>query len=140
MYIFNNKYSYRDLGLLFLRVGIGLMFVFHGLPKIMGGAEKWAEVGAAMQFLGIHQYYEMWGYMAAFAEFGGGILLIFGMLHRFVCFLLLCTMVVASTKQLAGGSGILGASHPIEVAILFLSLLLIGPGKFSFDQLLFSRN
>jgi len=32
----------RDLGLLLLRVGIGLMFVIvHGLPQVLGGVSKW---------------------------------------------------------------------------------------------------
>lgn len=32
--------KYRDVGLLILRVGIGLMFMIHGFPKLFGGPEK----------------------------------------------------------------------------------------------------
>lgn len=139
MVIFNNTYNYRDLGLLILRVGIGGMFVMHGLPKIMGGEEAWIKVGSAMQIFGVNQFPEVWGYLAAFAECGGGILLVFGMLHRAVCFLLFFTMFVASAKHLGAGDGVMGASHAIESGILFLSLMLIGPGKVSIDQKIFTN-
>ena len=32
------------------------------------------------------------------------------------------------------------ASHPIEAAIVFISLLLIGPGKISLDELLTKKS
>jgi hypothetical protein len=40
---------YRDLGLLILRVGFGLAFVwYHGYPKLAGGPEMWARIGDAL--------------------------------------------------------------------------------------------
>ena len=39
---------FRDTGLLVLRVGIGVMFMVHGYPKLAGGAEKWAMLGGAL--------------------------------------------------------------------------------------------
>ena len=44
---FLNKH--RHTSLLVLRIGIGCMFLFHGAPKLFGGAEKWAQVGVAME-------------------------------------------------------------------------------------------
>ena len=35
----------KDTGLLILRIGIGVMFMLHGLPKITGGTEQWAQMG-----------------------------------------------------------------------------------------------
>ena len=32
---------YRDLGLLVMRVGLGLSFMAHGWPKLVGGPETW---------------------------------------------------------------------------------------------------
>src|SRR5690554_2941945 len=125
--MFNNNYRYKDAGLLALRVGIGFMFILHGFPKMLGGKEKWIQLREAMRVFGIDQYPEVWGYMAAFAELVGGILLIFGLLHRGVCFLLFFTMIVAAAKHLAVGDGILGSSHAIESAVLFFSLMFIGP-------------
>lgn len=138
MNILNNTYNYRDLGLLILRIGIGLMFVLHGLPKVAGGEEVWVKLGETMQIFGLNQYPVVWGYLAAFAECGGGILLIFGLLHRIVCLLLFCTMLVASASHLAHGDGFVASSHAIESAILFFSMIWVGPGKYSIDRVLFS--
>ena len=35
--IFRFLDKYRDIGLLILRVGIGIMFMIHGLPKLTAG-------------------------------------------------------------------------------------------------------
>ncbi len=39
--------QYRDLGLLFLRAGIGTMMVLHGWPKLAGGIQQWEKLGKA---------------------------------------------------------------------------------------------
>src|SRR5262245_13291062 len=114
----------RDLGLLVLRVGIGAMFMAHGWPKLIGGPAKWETLGTATQVVGIAFAPVFWGFMAAIAELGGGLLLALGVAFRPACTLLLCTMIVASTKHLAQGDGFGKASHAIEAAILFLSLWL----------------
>jgi putative oxidoreductase len=122
--------KHRDLGLLVLRVGIGGMFVGHGLPKLMGGPARWTQVGEAMGNLGIDVAPAFWGFAAAVSEFGGGLLLAAGIQFRAACALLLFTMIVASVKHVTGGDGFGKASHAIEAAILFLSLILIGPGRY----------
>ncbi|MBD3241973.1 MAG: DoxX family membrane protein [Chitinivibrionales bacterium] len=125
---------YRDIGLLILRVGIGIMFLFHGWPKLAGGPERWAGLGQAMSTFGITAAPALWGFLAAVSEFFGGLLLIAGLFTRPACMMMLATMLVASSMHLARGDGILGASHAIELGIVFLSLLFIGPGKYSIDE------
>jgi len=120
----------KDIGLLILRLGIGIMFLLHGLPKISGGPEMWEKLGGSMSNLGIHFLPVVWGFLAAVAEFFGGVCLIFGVLWIPATLMLLFTMIVAITVHLGNGDGINGASHAIEAAILFLSLLMIGPGKY----------
>jgi len=71
--------------------------------------------------------------MAAITEFFGGILLIAGLFMRPTCMLLTWVMIVAASKHLSAGDGILGASHAIELGIVFFSLLFIGPGRLSVD-------
>ncbi len=126
--------KHRDLGLLLLRVGIGLMFMYHGWPKIMGGPETWARLGAAVGNFGITFAPAFWGFMAAFAEFGGGLLLTLGLFFRVASILLTATMIVAVSTKFAAGGGLKEAAQPLELGILFLSLILIGPGKYSFDE------
>jgi putative oxidoreductase len=120
----------RDLGVLLLRVGIGASFVGHGLPKVVGGPERWASLGKAMANLGIDVAPTFWGFMAAVSEFGGGLLLATGLLFRPACALMLCTMTVAAIGHLTRGEGFGRASHAIEAGVLFASLLLIGPGRY----------
>ena len=131
---FLNKY--RDIGLLILRIGIGCMFLFHGAPKMFGGPERWEKLGLAMATFGIQFVPVFWGFMSASAEFFGGILIILGLFFRPACMLLTINMTVAASMHLNRGDGLGGASHAIEDGIVFLSLILIGPGKYSVDETL----
>lgn len=133
--IFNGLSRYRDYGLLILRVGLGIMFLYHGVPKLLGGPGVWEKLGGAMGNLGISFAPTLWGLMAALAEAGGGLALAAGFLFRPACALLTFTMFVAALKHLSTpGEGLFAASHAIEVGIVFLSLILIGPGRFSLDE------
>ena len=131
--IFNSLDKYRHTGLLILRAGIGAMFMMHGFPKLMGGPDAWVKIGASTAFLGIHFAPMFWGFMAAIAEFGGGLLLALGFFFRPALALLLTVMVTAVAMHFGLKQGFVTASHAIEDGILFLSLILIGPGRFSLD-------
>ena len=123
-----------DHGLLVLRVGIGGMFMAHGWPKLAGGAKGWAKLGGAMAHLGLDFWPTFWGFSAACAEFFGGMLVALGLLFRPALGMLVATMLVATTMHLRTGDGFLGASHAIESGILFVALLLIGPGRFALAE------
>ncbi len=125
---------YRDFGLLILRLGIGTMFLTHGVPKLMGGPEMWKGVGAAMGNLGVGAFPAVWGFLAAVSEAGGGACLILGWAFRPACILMAFTMAVAVTHHFKAGEGLAGASHAMEMGIVFVSLILIGPGKYSVDK------
>ena len=131
---FLNKH--RHIGLLILRIGLGVMFLIHGGPKLFGGPEKWGKIGMAMASLGIGFMPTFWGFMAAISEFFGGICLILGLFFRPACILLTLTMIVAALSHFGRGEGLGGASHAIEVGIVFLSFILIGAGKYSLDETL----
>ena len=128
----NGKYA--NIGLLIIRVGLGVMFIFHGYPKLMGGPEQWVKLGQAMEAFGISFLPGFWGFMAAFAEFFGGAFLIMGILFQPACALLLVTMIVAAAMHFDQGHGLKGASHAIEAGIVFLGLLLTGPGSIRFSS------
>lgn len=133
MAIFSNLGNYRNTGLLIIRVGLGIMFLYHGYPKLLGGPDKWAEMGAATKYAGIHFLPAFWGFMAACSETFGGFLLVIGLAFRPVCLLLLITLIVASLMHLAT-TGLQDAAHAIEDAIVFAGLLFVGPGKYSVDK------
>ena len=46
-----NRNVLINVGLLVLRLGIGIIFIIHGLPKLMGGVETWTKLGGAMSMM-----------------------------------------------------------------------------------------
>lgn len=125
---------YRDYGILLIRVGLGIMFMYHGYPKITGGIETWVKIGAAMKFVGVDFMPAFWGFMAAVAEFGGGALLALGFMTRVATLMMAFTMFVAVMLKLGTGAGLFGASQALEMLITMLGLTLIGPGAYSLDH------
>lgn len=124
----------RDLGLLVLRLGLGLTFLFvHGGPKLFGGPERWARVGSVMQVFGIDFAPTFWGLVAALSEFvGGGILLILGLFWPWALVPVVATLLVAALGHVSGAiPG--GPWYPLEIALVFLALMFTGPGHYSLD-------
>lgn len=135
MAIFERLGQYRNTGLLLLRIGLGVMMIIHGLPKIRAGEEVWVQLGASMKVIGIDFIPLFWGFMAAATETFGGFLLILGLFFRPVNMLLVFTMIIAALVHLSDPKqGIDEASHAIELAIVFFGLIFIGPGKYSIDK------
>jgi putative oxidoreductase len=129
--------KFRDFGLLLMRVGLGAAYVIHGSSKMFGGPQKWSELGGSMQHLGLGVDLgplTIWGFLAAFAEFAGGILLILGFLFRPAALLLLFTMVVATVMLFKTGQDYNTFSHPLKMALVFLGLLFVGAGRYSIDK------
>ncbi|OOQ60524.1 DoxX family protein [Mucilaginibacter pedocola] len=134
MAYFTSLNKYKDFGLLIMRVGLGAMFIYHGYPKLMGGKEIWTGLGGSMKYVGITFLPMMWGLLAALAEAVGGLLLILGLAFRPVCLVLIINMIVAAASHFGQGDGLGGASHAVELGIVFAGLLFIGPGKYSVDK------
>jgi putative oxidoreductase len=132
--MWKNLSNYRDAALVFLRVTLGCEYIYvHGWPKLAGGVHRWKEVGSAMRHVGIHFWPVFWGFMAAFSETIGVALLIIGLFFRPSCLLLIITLAVATVADFhKGGWG--AASHALELCLVFIALLFIGPGKYSVDQ------
>jgi putative oxidoreductase len=125
----------KDLGLLILRVGIGIMFMLHGYPKLLGGPAGWESLAQfGLPFLPEGIVSIIFGLAAALTEFLGGLLLALGLYHRIVCAALAGTMAVAFTTKLGAFSGLSDfakeAGWPLELLILFVALFFIGPGKY----------
>ena len=125
--------KFRDLGVLLLRALFGLYLAFgHGLGKITGGTEQWAELGGTMELLGIGFLPTFWGFMAAFAEFVCALLVVAGVATRPAALLVVINMLVAANMHIQTGNG--SPESALLYGIVFLSLLFIGPGKYSVDE------
>jgi putative oxidoreductase len=122
--------SQKDLGLLILRIGVGLSFVVHGWPKLLAGPARWGALGGAMGNLGIDFAPEAFGFLAMLAELGGGILLLVGHWVRPASAAMAFTMLVATISHLSRGDGYGSASHALELCVVFIALVLIGPGSY----------
>ncbi len=125
-----------DAALFVLRVVVGAAFVLHGFPKIQHAA-TWAN--------GVLPGAPAWLQpIAAFAEFGGGIGLIIGILTPLFAFLIGCNMVVAiffvalphGAKFVSNTGGLTFELPLIYLAAVF-AMLLLGPGRASLDGALF---
>ena len=125
---------YKNLGLLIIRIGLGILFIYHGLPKLLGGPENWEKLGTAAGAVGIHFLPVFWEFLCAVTETIGGILVVVGLAFRPVCLLMAVNLIVAAafTYKLSGDFG--DATHAIEDAIVFAGLVFIGPGSYSVDK------
>ncbi len=129
----------HDYGLLVLRIAVGyLMVVNHGWDKLLGGPERWADVGEfGMKHLEIHYFYTLWGFLASFSESIGSIFIGIGLGTRFSSLLLMLTMLVAANFHITTGKG--NPESALIYAFTSLALVLTGGGKFSVDHLICSR-
>lgn len=127
--------KFRDLGLLLVRAVFGLYMAFgHGLGKITGGPEQWAQLGGVLEgILGFGFLPTFWGLMAALAEFVGALLVAAGLLARPAALVLVINMFVAAMAHITGViDG--GAESAILYGVAFLGVLLTGPGAYSIDD------
>ncbi len=126
---------YMHAGLLFLRVALGLQFMFsHGLPKLSLGPAGWSKIGSVMGNLGITAFPAFWGFLAALSEFGGGLCLVLGLLTRFSAGAMAFTMLMAVVLHITRGDSYHEISHALELMIVFTSIKIMGGGKYTLDH------
>ncbi len=125
----------RNVAYLAFRIFTGLALLSHGWPKLMAGPDKWESLGGIMGTIGIPGPAVFWGFMAAFAESIGAILLTIGLLTPLAGLLIGITMLVA--VLVAHGSDPFSAKE-LGLFYLFSSILFMlkGAGSFSLDHFL----
>ena len=128
-----SKIALVDAGLLILRIGIGVIFIFHGLPKLLGGIEAWTQLGSTMSLVGVNFAPTFWGFMAAAVEVFGAVFIMIGLLHRPVALMLVFTMIVALLMHVSAGDPFTIYSNALKAMIVFIALLVTGPGRYSLD-------
>jgi putative oxidoreductase len=127
---------YREVGLLILRVGFGCIFLKTGWPLISDSG-KWEGLGMALSAIGYTPsagIAKVFGFLAALAQFGGGICLILGFFFRPACIMMAGTMAVALAMHLKHGDPQNVYLPSLMSLIVFVSLIFIGPGKISIER------
>ena len=134
--MFKSLGKYSSSASLFLRLGLGLTFVFaHGLPKVLEGPEGWEGTGKAMASLGITFAPTFWGAFACFGELIGGILLLVGLFVRPTAAFLISVLFVAAAQNVVNAGSLRGGrAHPVDAGTGLVALLVLGAGKSSLDR------
>ncbi|RDB02751.1 DoxX family protein [Runella aurantiaca] len=118
-----------DIALLTVRIGISLMMLTHGLPKLelllSDGGSKFPSVGGMSPALTLG--------LTVFSEFVCSLLLIFGLFTRFALAALAFTMFVAALVVHAADDFSV-KEMSLHYLLVYSMLLLTGGGRFSIDH------
>jgi len=112
-----------NTGLLFLRLGLGSIFIMTGLMKM-------TDMHSTVMFFADLGFNAFWAYLVTFVELLGGISIVIGLgVYSRVAAKLLCiVMLVVIYLAHANFAMMLG---PIALLFMTLSLICTGPGKYS---------
>ena len=121
----------QPLGLLILRLVLGAIMIAHGWQKI---AAHLHGIMGMLPHLGIPAWM---AYLVVAAEFGGGILVVLGLITRCAAFAILIDMSVAILKvHLKNGlTGQGGFEFPLACWAIAFALIFLGAGPISLDWL-----
>jgi putative oxidoreductase len=126
-----NRSTQDSVALLIVRLVMGSAFILHGFGKIQAPFE-W--MGPDAPVPGIFQA------LAALSEFGGGIALILGAVVPLAALGIFFTMLVATFTHMSKGDPFVGYTGSYELASVYASVallfILVGPGKYSLDNVL----
>jgi putative oxidoreductase len=129
---------FTNISLLLLRWITGVILFVAGAGKVFawfGGYGMEKTVEAFKNMMGINSFL---AYVSSYTELIGGLLLILGLFTRPAAFAVWINMLVATIVSLPffakNGPG---ASFPCTLAVISFAILLMGPGVFSIDALLF---
>jgi len=124
----------KPVALLLLRLGLGVIFVYHGCPKLFGPTHQ-----QMLQFahIGFPGYFV---YVAGVIEFFGGCLLFVGLFTRLAGLFLAGEMAIAIARVHVPQGGLGAVSNyqlPLALAVAAFTLVAVGAGAISFDRAIF---
>lgn len=127
-----------SLGLLILRLVVGLTLAAHGAQKVFGwwggpGLAAWTQAVTRLRI----RPAVPWAWIAALSELGGGLLLALGLLSPLGSLAIAGTMLVAvATVHWANGfwNGKRGYEFNLALLASVTAIALAGPGAYSLDQ------
>ena len=139
-----------SVGLLLIRLVLATVLLFHGSQKLFGlfggpGMEGWTQYLSSMQgaFGQSVPYPEVSAWLSACTEFIGGILILAGFLTRLAAIALVINFGAAvffvHYVNFAISAEPTGMEYALTLAVVFLGLVFVGPGRISIDNALFRR-
>jgi len=123
------------VALLALRLVLATIMIAHGSQKIFGGMPRFQSMVSGIGF-------PAWmAYLSAAAEFGGGILVLLGVLTRCAALAITIDLLIAIVKVHAksGLRGPGGFEFPLAVVAIAFALIFFGPGPISVDTIFSGR-
>ncbi len=126
----------KPLALLLLRLGLGLIFVYHGYPKLFTHMHETVQ---AFPRMGFPAYF---AYIAGIFEFFGGWLLVLGLFTRIAALLLAGEMAIAIVRVHIPQGGLMAVSNyqfPLAMAVGAFALVAVGAGAISLDRAIFKN-
>ena len=129
-----------DIAMLVLRVGIGTVFVAHGLQKALGwwGGPGWEGFKGFIAYMGLKPPL-FWASISLVAELGGGIALILGLLVPLAAAGLVAQTITLLIKiHWPNGfwSPAGGIEFPIALLVGAFTVQVLGPGSWALDAYL----
>jgi uncharacterized membrane protein YphA (DoxX/SURF4 family) len=120
-------------GIKFLRYSIGTVLVLHGLSKLLGGAATLTYVGGMPPFAPHTSPTAqlILGTIAAAFEIIGGFGVATGFYFKTACMVAILVLVGATSyhlTQVSSFSSLMMNTWPIELMLVFIALLIAGPG------------
>lgn len=126
----------KPLALLLLRLGLGIIFMYHGFPKLFTHTREALQTFPRM---GFPSYFV---YIAGIVEFFGGGLLILGLFTRMAALLIAGEMAIAIWKVHLPQGGVMAVSNyqfPLALAVAAFALVAVGAGTISLDRAIFKN-
>ena len=124
----------KPLALLLLRLALGIIFIFHGYPKLFTHTRETMQMFEHMGFPGY------FAYIAGTFEFFGGTMLILGLFTRVAGLLLAGEMAIALWRvHLPQGpiTMVKNYEFPLLLMVAAFTLAAVGAGLISLDQAIF---
>ncbi|MFC4000573.1 DoxX family protein [Prauserella oleivorans] len=131
-----------DIGLLVLRLGLGITMGAHGLQKLFGlfGGQGIDGFAQALAGMGYRDQTTLLAWITALAEVGGGVLLVLGLFTQLgaAAILGVAANIVYVKYQANGGfftsADGLGFEYELFLGVTALALLFTGSGRAALDK------
>lgn len=124
-------FAFHDYGLLFLRLTLGAILIFHGIPKL-SHLKKTAEAFLGMGF----RPPIFWVFTAGIIEVAGGLALVAGFLTQIFAILIALQFIIIILKVKVKNGLVGGYEFDLLILAGVLVLFTSGGGAYGLDEFL----